>query len=128
VTFSRPLTVEEFDAAASVAGVTTHDFEAIGAKDGFTWTYGGGTSSDAFARMKADGVAFSGFTYMVANLADEAAYRQLRKQGDVLLVDFAPALARQALASDAEGRAVVGSDTIDIVANDVYWEHAGITR
>lgn len=128
VTFERPLTTVEFGALSAAPGVELADYEAIGTLDGVTWTYGGGSPAGAAARARADGVKFLGFTSFGATLADSASYERLRALDDILLIDFAPAAARAAISADSAAKSSLGADTLDVVINDVYWEHAGLTR
>lgn len=130
ITFSRPLSVDEFMDLFSTPGLGIEEYEAVGTKGGHTWTYGGSGIGvhDLESRARADGATLLGVVAANGWISARSAYDRLHLSETVALVDFAPALARNATLDDAAFAAAIGSDKIDVVMNDVYWDLAGLTE
>jgi hypothetical protein len=130
VTFSRPLSAAELSEVVSVSGFALEEFEAIGVRNGHTWTYGGGAGgiNDVADRAATDGVGLLGFVTVTGLISGPEAYEVLGSSASVLLVDLAPTLARQLAIADADMAAAIGTDAIDLLVNDVYWDYAGLTQ
>lgn len=127
-TFTRPLQPAELSALLGT-GSRLITFESIGQlSSGFTLTIGGPANDlealgDAF---KAGGARFQGVVAATVSL-DEATFARLRSDTDVLVVD----LTGEAIERELSNNPSLLRDLprrLDVLMDDLYWAHAGLTR
>lgn len=129
-TFRHPLGVNEYKrltGSGALGAVAT--FEAIGERpDGTIVTVGGPAEAveDAADLFREDGARIVGVIAAFTTLDDRQAYRTAQARDEVLLVDLVGAAFLARLKTAESWRALVGTDSIDLVMNDCYWIHAGL--
>lgn len=130
-TFEHPIGADRLLELDSVDGVTVYWYEAIGAlPDGVTMTLRGtvpslGELDENFAGESAE---LHGIVAAEVLLDTGAAFAALDEATDILLVDLAAESVARAARDHPRASRLIATDTVDVVLDDVYWQHAGLSR
>ena len=129
ITLRHPISADALAAIDQVAGVTVIWYEAIGAlADGSLLTISGTMESLPFlkATFRAEQAAPMGIVAAEMMLADARAFEHVDQHEDVLLVDMTGEYVKRQLRPGSSASETIAGDRVDIVLDDIYWQHAGL--
>lgn len=129
VTFNEPISGEQLQAIDDIEGVTVYWHESISrVADGSIVTVSGTMPSlpDLVATHEAESGTFEGIVAAEVTVDGRRSVRALEGMTEVLLVDLSGEAVRAEVLASGELRKLVGEDKLDVILDDVYWQHAGL--
>jgi hypothetical protein len=129
VTFNEPITEAQLQAIDDIDGVTIYWHESISRlPDGSIVTVSGTMPSlpDLVETHEEESGTFEGIVAAEVTVDGRRSVRALEGATEVLLVDLSGEAVRAEVLASAELRKLVGEDQLDVILDDVYWQHSGL--